>query len=451
MSIAPFLVSLFLLGYLDKQFKKISGATASSAVLRWLLLGCVVLLCVEVIFSADSFTRWIWDAALILLAVFMYLRADSLHTRTVLSGVAPFITLTLFSDVLEITSADNYRLWDDYIETAFFFSFLWMGAMWISHNKQQKALEKDRIRRDFEEAENKAIAQRKEQLEIMVNERTQELLAQKESLQKALEDLSLTQNQLIQQEKLASLGELTAGIAHEIQNPLNFVNNFSEVSAELVDELREEQQKELRNLDNENQIMEMLKDNLGKIRHHGKRADGIVKGMLQHSRTSSGKMESVDLNALADEYLRLSYHGLRARDKSFNATIITDFDPGVGSVNVLPQDMGRVILNLLTNAFYSVNQQLKTQPAGYEPTVWVSTKKLPRQVQIIIKDNGLGIPAKMIDKIYQPFFTTKPTGEGTGLGLSLSYDIITKGHSGEMILKSKEGEFAEFRILIPAV
>ncbi len=270
------------------------------------------------------------------------------------------------------------------------------------------------------------------------------------ALQQSLEELKAAQQQLIQAEKMASLGELTAGIAHEIQNPLNFVNNFSEVSSELIDELQDERQKPEGERDKslEDEILNDIKKNLEKINHHGKRADGIVKGMLQHSRSSSGQKEPTDINALCDEYLRLAYHGLRAKDKAFNAKFETDFDDSVGKVDIIPQDIGRVVMNLLTNAFYAVNEKKKQQPEGYEPTVSVSTKREKDNVEVKVKDSGNGIPEKILDKIFQPFFTTKPTGQGTGLGLSLSYDII-KAHGGELKVETKEGEGTTFIISIP--
>ncbi len=276
----------------------------------------------------------------------------------------------------------------------------------------------------------------------------------------ALAELQETQKQLIQSEKMASLGELTAGIAHEIQNPLNFVNNFSDVSTELIDEMNEELatgnqqyaignvQEAIVNLHNAMEIANDLKRNLEKINHHGKRAGDIVKGMLQHSRSSNGTKEPTDINKLADEYLRLAYHGLRAKDKSFNATLKTDFDESIGNINIIPQDVGRVILNLITNAFYVVNEKSKQKSAGYEPTVLVSTKKLNSKIEISIKDNGNGIPDSTKEKIFQPFFTTKPTGQGTGLGLSLSYDII-KAHGGELKVETKEGQESVFSIILP--
>ena len=277
--------------------------------------------------------------------------------------------------------------------------------------------------------------------------KTNETLRQRnEEIENALHQLRSTQTQLIQSEKMASLGELTAGIAHEIQNPLNFVNNFSEVNEELLKELKTEADKG--NLEEVKAIANDIIFNSEKINHHGKRADAIVKGMLQHSRSNSGVKEPTDINALTDEYLRLSYHGLRAKDKSFNATMKTDFDDSIGKVNVIPQDIGRVILNLINNAFYAVDEKKKQIQNVYEPTVSVSTKKNNGKVEIKVCDNGNGIPQKVLDKIFQPFFTTKPTGQGTGLGLSLSYDII-KAHGGELKVETKEGEGSKFIIQLP--
>ena len=273
------------------------------------------------------------------------------------------------------------------------------------------------------------------------------LQSEKKRAEDALTELRSTQTQLIQSEKMASLGELTAGIAHEIQNPLNFVNNFSEVNTELIEEMKQEIEKG--NLDEVKAIANDIADNERKITQHGKRADAIVKGMLQHSRSSSGVKEPTNINAIADEYLRLAYHGLRAKDKSFNATMITNFDQNIRKINVIPQDIGRVILNLITNAFYSVAEKKQLNIPGYEPTVSVSTMKENGNVVIKVKDNGNGIPPKVLDKIYQPFFTTKPTGQGTGLGLSMSYEIVTNAHGGELKVDTKEGEGAEFTIILP--
>jgi signal transduction histidine kinase len=300
---------------------------------------------------------------------------------------------------------------------------------------------------------------------ILLEETIEELEQKRKSVEQtnaalkiSMEELKATQAQLIQSEKMASLGELTAGIAHEIQNPLNFVNNFAEVSAELIDEMKQELAVGSWQLAVD--IADDLKQNLEKINYHGKRADAIVKGMLQHSRTSTGQKEPTDINALADEYLRLAYHGLRAKDKTFNTDIKTEFDDSIGKINIIPQDIGRVLLNLINNAFYAVGNknlsalsnltglQSKLESKAYKPTVTVSTRKKGNMIEISVKDNGPGIPSKVLDKIFQPFFTTKPTGDGTGLGLSLSYDIV-KAHGGELKVETKEGEGTEFIILLP--
>ena len=314
--------------------------------------------------------------------------------------------------------------------------------------------------------------QQKQRANALLQAQKEEINSQKTQLQSSLETLKATQNQLIQSEKLASLGELTAGIAHEIQNPLNFVNNFSELSVELAEELKEEINKP--ELD-KGLIEELVSDlalNQEKINHHGQRASSIVKGMLEHSRSSSGVKEPTNLNALADEYLRLAYHGLRAKDSSFNATMETHFEPDLPMVSVIPQDIGRVLLNLINNAFYAVaersrsavaersrsavaerSRSIVTAPlAGaqpYGPTVTVTTKKLDNAIEITVKDNGNGIPEAIKDKIFQPFFTTKPTGQGTGLGLSLAYDIVVKGHNGNLNVHSIKAEGSEFIINLP--
>jgi len=292
---------------------------------------------------------------------------------------------------------------------------------------------------DLSEEKQQILTDQNSKLEKLVNERTSDL-------KQSLEDLKAAQSQLIQSEKMASLGELTAGIAHEIQNPLNFVNNFSEVNAELIGEMEEEIDKG--NLDEAKKIAGSIRENQQKINHHGKRADSIVKGMLQHSRSSSGIKELTDINKLADEFLRLAYHGLRAKDKSFNATMQSDFDRSIGKIRVASEEIGRVILNLLNNAFYAVSEKKRLNPEGYEPTVSISTNKDGDQVEIKVQDNGNGIPQNVLDKIFQPFFTTKPTGQGTGLGLSLAYDIV-KAHGGELKVETKEGEGSVFYIQLP--
>jgi two-component system NtrC family sensor kinase len=304
---------------------------------------------------------------------------------------------------------------------------------------QDLRLNLERVQRLSKEKET-ILSSQKATLEKQVVERT-------EKLNQSLENLKATQSQLVQSEKMASLGELTAGIAHEIQNPLNFVNNFSEVSNELIDEMNEEIEKG--DLEEVKAISLDIKKNLEKINHHGKRADSIVKGMLQHSRSSNGKKEPTNINALADEYLRLAYHGLRAKDKAFNSELVTDFDETIKTIDVIPQDIGRVILNLLTNAFYVVNEKQKFGLDNYRPKVSVSTKKHKDSIEIKVTDNGNGMPKSVQEKIFQPFFTTKPTGQGTGLGLSMSYDIITKRHKGELQVESTENQGTTFRLILP--
>ncbi len=315
-----------------------------------------------------------------------------------------------------------------------------IGELAIAFNSMVKDIKKlTELTLTQEKEKQQILALQNEALEKQVEERTREL-------QQSLVDLKDAQVQLIQSEKMASLGELTAGIAHEIQNPLNFVNNFSELNTELLHELKEELA--IGNIDNITPIINDLIENEKKVAHHGNRADAIVKGMLQHSSRSSGVKEPTDINALTDEYLRLAFHGIRAKDKSFNATIKKDFDGSAGTVNIIPQDIGKVILNLIANAFYAVTEKKKVLEGEYEPTVSVSTKKVAGKVQIRVKDNGIGIPKKIVDKIFQPFFTTKPTGQGTGLGLSLSYDIV-KAHGGELKVDTKDEEGAEFIIILP--
>ncbi len=313
--------------------------------------------------------------------------------------------------------------------------YLALDFAFTSRSLEQKLVEVNTLSREKQQI----LANQNQLLEQQVTERTA-------ALNQSLEQLKSAQSQLIQSEKMASLGELTAGIAHEIQNPLNFVNNFSDVNIELIEDLKSELA--TGNGQEATAIANDIKENEQKINHHGKRADAIVKGMLQHSRTSTGKKEPTDINALADEYLRLAYHGLRAKDKDFNANFKTSFDESIGKIEVVQQDIGRVLLNLYNNAFYAVHEKKKQLNGTFEPIVEVSTKKVDNKVEISVRDNGSGIPAKNVEKIFQPFFTTKPTGQGTGLGLSLSYDII-KAHEGELKVETKEGEGAEFSVHLP--
>lgn len=395
---------------------------------------------------------WYGEMIYLLLLATVYQLRDYRPARMYAIALLPLAVTYILNSAIHRIAPGLYDQFEDFLQPAHGFAVLWLIGFGIYAFIQNKKEQKERQR---EEAKIRAAEARKAELEHLVEERTVELTAQKETLEKALADLQAAQTQLVHSEKMASLGELTAGIAHEIQNPLNFVNNFSDLSAELAEELLEEMEKPEPDAGLVRELVQDLADNQKKINHHGKRASGIVTAMLQHARTSTGKKEATDLNALADEYLRLSYHGLRAKDKSFNAKMVAELDPDVGTVDVVPQDMGRVLLNLINNAFYAVQQKKNTAVEGYEPTVTIRTRVLKTaakgnsSVEICIRDNGMGIPEHLKAKIFQPFFTTKPTGQGTGLGLSLAFDIITKGHGGTFEVESTEGEGTQFTIVIP--
>ncbi|GAB3924811.1 ATP-binding protein [Larkinella terrae] len=449
MEIASFLIVFFMVRYIRNSLQTAQQFPEWDRILVIVQYAASGLLAAEIFLDTD-FTKWIWHLILLGMVGAAYLLKDFRPVRNLWLAVGPYILISLFSDIVALIDKETYKSIKDIIDIAQIFALVWLIATWVSSQKQQKALEKERLKRLQEEEQSRIIAGQNVMLEQLVAERTAELTRQKEELEQTLTELKTTQDQLIQREKMASLGELTAGIAHEIQNPLNFVNNFSEVSVELIEELKEERKREDRDLELEDEILGDIAQNLQKITHHGKRADSIVKGMLQHSRASTPQQEPTDLNNLADEYLRLAYHGLRANDKSFNATLVMDFDDKLGLVSVVPQDMGRVLLNLFTNAFYATEEKRKTGLEGYQPRVQVSTKRTEdHHIEIRVRDNGCGIPQSVLNKIYQPFFTTKPTGQGTGLGLSLSYDIVTKGHQGELTVDTEEGKFTEFIIRLP--
>lgn len=388
----------------------------------------------------DEFCNIVSGVLLILIVTYVRKEPDFKSFGILLFAHYPLAFVAIFNGLFELGLPKIYDKYDGFFESAELVAFGWIFARVATSKKQREEINR--------------INERRSELEVLVAERTAELTKQKNELQNTLKELQATQAQLIQQEKLASLGELTAGIAHEIQNPLNFVNNFSEVSMELIEEMEEE----LAKGDTEEviAIATDIKSNLEKIRHHGKRADGIVKGMLQHSRASSNIKEATNINTIADEYFRLAYHGLRAKDKSFNAELVANLDPNLPVISIVSQDVGRVLLNMFTNAFYAVHDKKKTAGPDYKPKVEVSTRTVQNKagngqsIEIRVKDNGSGIPDAIKDKIMQPFFTTKPAGEGTGLGLSLSYDIIVKSHKGKIDIDSKVGEGTEFIITLPA-
>jgi two-component system NtrC family sensor kinase len=452
-SIPQFLICLVLSQQL-MRFSRINNLPRWEKFFKNALIFTIFLIIAEASLSAANTVRWIWYAFIIVLVSYPLRQKEFRPLYNYVMAFAPYVLVSLTSDLINLIIPDFFHSWINFFSTARLLALIWLVAILFNQSRQRKAAEKERIKRQKEDELNRAIAIRKVELEELVTERTAELTEQKEQLEQTLADLTAAQSQLIYSEKMASLGELTAGVAHEMQNPLNFVNNFSEVSIELLDEMKNELDNG--NMENALATADEIKQNLEKIMHHGKSADAVVKGMLLHSRKGLGSKEPTDINALADEYLRLSYFSLRAKDKLFQATLKTDFDQtlsadgsGKGKIIVFPQEIGRVILNLINNAFYAVREKKKQNIPEYIPTVSVTTKRIDNEVEIIVRDNGTGIPSNALTKIFQPFFTTKPTGEGTGLGLSLSYDIVTKVHGGELTVETEEGEFTAFTVRIP--
>jgi len=447
------LIVLFFVQYIQKNLNTKEAYPRWNQWLGYARLFAILLLSLSYSISDDilpaSLVTWLWHAFMLAFVGVIYTREEFKSVRSLMLSVIPLIIIGVLGDFFELVAPNLYKKFDDYFDMFKLFAIIWVVAMWYQNKRQQKQLAAERLQRLEEEKQNKLMQARKAELEVLVAERTEEITRQKEELITALEHLKTTQTQLVQSEKMASLGELTAGIAHEIQNPLNFVNNFAEVNSELIEELKEEQEKETPDKELIEEILNDLADNMQKMVHHGKRADSIVKGMLMHSRSGSGEKESVDVNALADEYMRLAYHGLRAKDKSFNAALEKDFQTEVLMARITPQDFGRVLLNIFNNAFYAVMQRKQKEGEGYRPTVWLRSTLQNNWVEIRIKDNGTGIPESVRAKIFEPFFTTKPTGQGTGLGLSLSYEIIHAGHNGTLAVESEKGSFTEFIIRIP--
>ncbi|MDP9080406.1 MAG: ATP-binding protein [Bacteroidota bacterium] len=432
MTVFCFVAAFLLIRRLSKRYRLSTIYPKWSTLFNTSTWVVIVLYIAIQIYMEDGVDDIIGAGLLLGLLLYVDKEPDFKGQKNYLQANFPLVGVTFITGVVQLIAPvffDKHGSWFQFATVA---AFVWIFSKWANSNKQEEAL--------------RIAAERKAELEAVVSERTAELVKQKENLQEIVEELKATQDQLIQSEKMASLGELTAGIAHEIQNPLNFVNNFSEVSMELIEEMTEE----LNNGDKDEAIAIAadIKQNLEKIRHHGQRADGIVKGMLQHSRASSTTKEPTDINKLADEYLRLSYHGLRAKDKSFNANLETHLAENLPLANMVPQDIGRVLLNLFNNAFYAVMQRQKAD-AAFKPVVEVTTSLKGKYMEIRVKDNGTGIADSIKDKIMQPFFTTKPTGEGTGLGLSLSYDIVVKAHGGKLDIHSKENEYTEFIISLP--
>lgn len=442
-----YIIIIILASYIRRTLKTAVTMPEWNKWLLWFFFGSILMLIMEGAVSRFKVPgEWVGTAALGSILYILYSKKEFESQRFFISALLPFLVVEIITSTATLVSPGFAARWHGWFGTAETFAVLWAAGSWLVTRKQQKELRKAREKAFEEEQNNKVITQMKAQLEVQVAERTAELTRQKEELEHALTELKSTQAQLIQSEKMASLGELTAGIAHEIQNPLNFINNFSEVNQELLEELRQEIDQG--NLEEVKTLAGDIISNQEKINHHGKRADGIVKSMLQHSRKSTGQQELVDINALCDEYLRLSFHGLRAKDKSFNAKFETDLDPAVGKIRIVPQEIGRVLLNLINNAFYAVSDKKQQNVPGYEPSVTISTKKTGNSVTICVSDNGDGIPENIREKIFQPFFTTKQAGQGTGLGLSLSYDII-QAHHGTIHVETKEGKGTQFIITLP--
>lgn len=381
-----------------------------------------------------------WGGSIVFILYVCYQNRDHFIGNTLLKAGIPYFVLFLY---VAITKAFFTEFYEDHYNSFSLIAVVvavWTIAFGINASKQSKALQKEQEQRTKIESENVILEQ-------IVKERTEEILKKNNTLQETIEELKQTQDQLVQQEKLASLGELTAGIAHEIQNPLNFVNNFSEVSIELIQDLKEE----LAHAKVEGEpliIIEDLIGNLQKISQHGGRASGIVKSMLEHSRARTGEKQTVNINALLEEYVKLGFHGMRAKDKTFNSDFKLDLEEATPQIEAVPQDLGRVFLNLVNNAFYAVHKRNQSAQADYKPLVTASTKLDGNKLIVSVADNGNGIPEEILPKIFQPFFTTKPTGQGTGLGLSLSYDIITKGLGGYLEVKSTGGEGTTFTITL---
>ncbi|RZJ64520.1 MAG: histidine kinase [Flavobacterium sp.] len=435
------ILATILLGNVRKSLKGTDAFNRLNKQLLAAIVLCILLIAAFVTLDEEDYgLNWVAHFLVAVLLYFILTRNDFAKAKSLLVAFSPMLAVDFIQDVVMAADPDFYDEWGDYFNIAGLVGFVWMIVVLIFTSRQRKALAKERLKAEEKEREHLITVKIKAELEIEVMERTAELIRQKEELQHALNELKATQSQLVQSEKMASLGELTAGIAHEIQNPLNFVNNFSDVSRELIADILDERKKPNDERDDElvNEMLSDIDQNLEKIANHGKRADNIVKGMLQHSRSTSGEKEPTDLNALADEYLRLAYHGLRAKDKSFNAELVTDFATDLPVVKVIPQDVGRVLLNLITNAFYATQERAKSEGVNFKPKVEISTSAVGNTVEIKVKDNGNGIPEAIKEKIFQPFFTTKPTGEGTGLGLSLAYDIA-KVHGGSIAVDSQIG------------
>lgn len=445
------IISLFLLYYLKKSSGPQGFPANLNRYFKYGMISAGALIALgasqvppEILFELLSFV-------LVGAIIYLILYTPELeYQKTLAITPLPIIGVELLEYLIETISPTIYNTLENYLDAAGFFALIWAVTMWLNHRKQMKEIEIERIFLKEQERQLKETAQQKSQLETLVAERTSEILKQKEELQEALHHLQSTQEQLIQQEKLASLGQLTAGIAHEIKNPLNFVNNFSELSVDFLEEIGEEMAKISASPEKENilELLEDVKSNLVKIRHHGSRADSIVRSMLMHSRGGTGNLEPTDLNALIQEYSNLAFHGMRANPNPINVEIKLNLDESLPQIKLNAEDFSRVILNLVKNAFDAMRDKINVVGNEYKATVKITTKDLGDQILIEVEDNGPGVPDEIRDKLLMPFFTTKKGNEGTGLGLSITHDII-KSHKGTLDIESTVGEFTRFRILLP--
>ena len=445
------LISLFLLYYL----KKCAGPQGFPAHLlsyfKYGMIAAAVLIALGIASIPPVILFQLLSFVLVGAIIYLILNTPELiHQKTLAITPLPVIGVQLLDYLVKTLSPGIYDVIENYFDAAGFFALIWAVTMWLNHRKQMKEVEIERIITKEQERQLRYTEEQKSQLERLVAERTSEILNQKEELQHALDHLRATQEQLIQQEKLASLGQLTAGIAHEIKNPLNFVNNFSELSADFLQEISEEMPKIPDSPEKENiiDLLENIKSNLGKIRHHGSRADGIVRSMLMHSRGGTGTKEPTDLNALIREYTNLAFHGMRANPNPINVDIHLDLDEELPKIKLNAEDFSRVILNLLKNAFDAMREKITAQGNDYKAKVTIRTKDLGEQVQVEVEDNGPGVPDQIKDKLLMPFFTTKKGTEGTGLGLSITHDIV-KSHEGTLDINTEVGEFTRFEIILP--
>jgi two-component system NtrC family sensor kinase len=445
------LISLFLLFYLKKSAGSEGFPERLQRYFKYGMIAAAVLIVVAILDLPPNFLFQLLSFALVGAIIYLILHSPELdYQRSLAITPLPIIAVRLLEYLIELISPAVFDIAEGYLKAAGIFAFIWAVTMWLNHRKQMKEIEVERIITKEQERQLRSTAEQKSQLEILVAERTSEILSQKEELQHTLDHLRTTQEQLIQQEKLASLGQLTAGIAHEIKNPLNFVNNFSELSVDFLEEIDEEMTKLPDSPEKENilDLLENIKSNLGKIRHHGSRADSIVRSMLMHSRGGTGTKDPTDLNALIREYSNLAFHGMRANPNPINVEIQLTLDENLTKVRLNAEDFSRVILNLLKNAFDAMREKVEAEGATYKAKVEIRTKDLGDKVLIEVEDNGPGVPDEIKDKLLMPFFTTKKGTEGTGLGLSITNDIV-KSHEGTLDIKTEKGKFTRFAIVLP--